>query len=63
MQPNRWRERMKLKICFALAWACLALNTLAIEADFNAATWGNGGPYSLASLKNKIAVLYFFDEG
>ncbi|HLX64218.1 MAG TPA: hypothetical protein VKX17_23300 [Planctomycetota bacterium] len=54
---------MKLKCAFALALACLSLPSFAIEADFNAASWGNNGPYALSNLKNKLVVLYFFEEG
>ena len=55
---------MKLKYLGLIALICMAAPLCAAETvDFNATTWANNGPYSLAGLKDKVAVLYFFDLG
>ena len=53
---------MKLRCASVLALAFTALSALA-NADFNNATWAQGGPYTMEGLKGKVAVLYFFEEG
>jgi hypothetical protein len=52
-------------------WALACLSALALAPlragetpEFNPAfPWINGGPYSLANVKDKVVVLYFFEAG
>lgn len=44
-----------------LAGVCQASDSL--NAEFNPATWAQGGPYSVANLKDKVVMLVYFDEG
>jgi len=53
---------MKLSLLGILATALLSLSAFA-GADFNSATWAQGGPYSMEGIKGKVVLLYFFEEG
>ena len=51
----------------ALALAAAAMlgasSARAADAPEFPDTWVNGGPYTMAGLKGKLVVLYFFEEG